>query len=81
MREIYERARKVQIWLVTEDEDSKRAFGTIQRLAQVMDEYEGSGRPLGVLQPTFFAQLRLDYQPVGSMTVFRSRSYLQGSGS
>jgi hypothetical protein len=33
MREIYERTRKVQVWLGTEDEDSKQAFGTIQRLA------------------------------------------------
>jgi hypothetical protein len=57
MREIYERARKVQIWLVTEDEDSKRAFGTIQRLAQVMDEYEAAAA-LGCPSANIFCTIK-----------------------
>jgi hypothetical protein len=45
MREIYEKARKVQIWLGSADHETKQAFGTIQRLAHFMGEYERQGQP------------------------------------
>jgi hypothetical protein len=45
MREIYERARKVQIWLGAADNETKQAFETIQRLARFMGEYERQGQP------------------------------------
>lgn len=45
MREIYEKARKVQIWLGSADNETKQAFGTIQRLAHFTGEYERQGQP------------------------------------
>ena len=76
MCEIFENARKVQIWLDNSDNDMKSAFETIRGLGQFMGEYKSQGRIWESLV-TFRVQLWHHSQSMSTrISTFRKVTYV-----